>query len=129
RALVLLQQPFRLTRLPGGPDAAPPIDEPVGPRLFLIDLVDTPKLLSEYRFDGNLIDARQVGATVRVVLRSAPRLQFPQLAQATEKQRLTANQQAIDQAGIEAWLPRYVELSGGQRHAGQVSCERVSRPE
>ncbi len=99
-----------------------------GPRLLLVDVSGTPKALGTYAMDGSLVDARQVGSTVRVVLSSSPRLSFPQLENATNEQRLAANRAAIDRAGADVWLPRYQVESGGKVSGGQVPCDAVSRP-
>ncbi|WP_406079478.1 beta-propeller domain-containing protein [Micromonospora sp. NBC_00858] len=100
----------------------------VGPWLIMVDLSGEPKVIGEYRIDGNLVDARQVGTTVRVVVRSAPRLNFPRREGATDGQRAVANREIIDNATADDWLPRYEVTSGGRTSAGRVGCERVSRP-
>ncbi|MBM0255595.1 beta-propeller domain-containing protein [Micromonospora sp. 4G55] len=100
----------------------------VGPQLIMVDLSGAPKIVGEYRIDGSLVDARQVGATVRVVVRSAPRLNFPYRERATDEQRTTANRAIIDNATADDWLPRYESTSGGRTSTGRVGCERVSRP-
>jgi hypothetical protein len=104
------------------------IDDVAGPRLVLVDVSGAPRILSSYAMDGSLVDARQVGATVRVVLRSTPRLNFPQLQNATSQQRLDANRAAIDRAQPSDWLPRYAVTTGGRTTRGSVPCESVSRP-
>ncbi len=104
------------------------IDDVAGPRLVLVDVSGEPRVLSSYAMDGSLVDARQVGATVRVVIRSAPRLNFPQLENATSQQRLDANRAAIDRAQPGDWLPRYAVTSGGKTTGGTVPCDAVSRP-
>ncbi|WP_442933268.1 beta-propeller domain-containing protein [Micromonospora psammae] len=112
----------------GGPRDAPLPDGIVGPRLIMVDLSGAPKIIGEYRIDGDLVDARQVGTTVRVVVRSAPRLNFPYRERATDAQRTAANREIIDNATADDWLPRYEVTSGGRTSAGRVGCERVSRP-
>jgi hypothetical protein len=104
------------------------IDDVAGPRLVLVDVSGAPKILSTYAMDGSLVDARQVGATVRVVVHSTPRLNFPQLQNATSQQRLDANRAAIDQAQPTDWLPRYAVSTGGKTTRGSVPCDAVSRP-
>ncbi|MGN9918488.1 beta-propeller domain-containing protein [Micromonospora palomenae] len=111
----------------GGPDAPTP-DGIVGPQLIMVDLSGAPKIIGEYRIDGDLVDARQVGTTVRVVVRSAPRLNFPYRERATDGQRTAANREIIDNATADDWLPRYEVTAGGRTSAGRVGCERVSRP-
>jgi hypothetical protein len=104
------------------------IDDVAGPRLVLVDVSGAPKILSTYAMDGSLLDARQVGGTVRVVVRSTPRLNLPQLENATSQQRLDANRAAIDQAQPADWLPRYAVTTGGKTTRGSVPCNAVSRP-
>ncbi|MER7892150.1 beta-propeller domain-containing protein [Micromonospora sp. NPDC094482] len=110
------------------PADAPMPDGTVGPRLIMVDLSGAPKVISEYGIDGNLVDARQVGTTVRVVVRSAPRLTFPYQERATDEQRAAANREIIDNATTDDWLPRYEVTSGGRTSTGRVGCDRVSRP-
>jgi Beta propeller domain len=100
-----------------------------GARLLLVDLDGRPAVLSSYAIEGSLIDARQVGSVVRVVISSQPRLDFPaQPEGASNAQRVAANQAVISQAGLDAWLPRYEETSGGITSTGRIACSAVSRP-
>jgi hypothetical protein len=117
------------------PDVAPPdvpdptpVDTPVtGPSLLLVDL-NAPRILSQAQADGSIVDARQVGSTVRVVLRSAPRLSFPTNLQGSDEQRLAANRAVIDAAGIDAWAPRLEVTTAGQTVRSEVGCESITRP-
>ena len=107
----------------------PGLREPAGPLLLLVDLTGGPHLTGQYTVDGDLVDARQVGAEVRVVVHSGPRIIFP--ANATlpnEMLRITANQAAIDRTSIADWLPRYAYDDPSGHHSGQVDCGAVSRP-
>ncbi|MET7748025.1 beta-propeller domain-containing protein [Micromonospora sp. NPDC005367] len=97
-------------------------------RLTLVDLTTTPTVLGSYSIDGTLIDARQTGATARVAIRSAPRLDFRPDPRAGDAERITANRAVIAAAGIDAWLPAYRWTAGQQRHGGRVGCDRLSRP-
>ncbi|MEE6258387.1 beta-propeller domain-containing protein [Plantactinospora sonchi] len=136
RALVLVRQYGIALPDPGvrrGGAEMPPIDENavVGPRLILVDLAGAPKVLGEYRFDGDLVDARQVGSTVRVVARSGPRLTFPLNKgpkPVDERKNLATNRRIVEQAEIGAWLPRYQTIVDGRVTTGRVDCERLSRP-
>lgn len=113
----------------GAPDATPPgQDEIQGPRLVLVDISGSPRVLSEYAIDGGLVDARQVGSTARVVIRSFPRLVFPYLEKATDADRITANRKIIDRAPLETWLPRIETTTGDSTDRVKVSCEAISRP-
>ncbi|MDH6464668.1 hypothetical protein M2302_004869 [Micromonospora sp. A200] len=133
RALVLRRDGWAGMAKPAVPEGGAPADAPmpdsiVGPQLIMVDLSGAPKIIGEYRIDGSLVDARQVGTTVRVVVRSAPRLNFPYRERATDGQRTTANREIIDNATADDWLPRYEVTSGGRTSAGRIGCERVSRP-
>ncbi|MCI4063338.1 beta-propeller domain-containing protein [Micromonospora sp. R77] len=128
RALVLLR--------PGAPEAGPdqagPVrraDRPDGPRLLLVDLTGPPTVVGTYRIRGSLLDARQTGATARVVVRSQPRFSFPYDERRDKTARTAANRAVIAKAGLDAWLPGYEWTDGvGTRHAGRVGCDRLSRP-
>ncbi|WP_091057765.1 beta-propeller domain-containing protein [Micromonospora humi] len=97
-------------------------------RLVLVDLAGAPRIVGDYQVDGHLVDARQVGATTRVVVRSTPRMAFPQPAKGTEAQRIAANRAVIDKVTLDDWLPRYQVREGGRTSSGRVGCDRLSRP-
>ncbi|MEV4754038.1 beta-propeller domain-containing protein [Micromonospora sp. NPDC049559] len=129
RALVLMGGATGVTPvLPRPAGSRPAPGEPGGPRLLLVDLTGKPTLVGTYRIDAALLDARQSGATVRVVVRSALRLDVPDDDRATPGKRAEAERRAIDQAPIDAWLPGYQVSSGGRTTNGRVGCERLSRP-
>ncbi|MFI1196916.1 beta-propeller domain-containing protein [Micromonospora sp. NPDC020750] len=108
-------------------DGRRPADAPTGPRLLLVDLAGRPTLTGTYRIDGSLLDARLTGPTARVVVRSQPRLVFPELGEdATDAQRLAANRAVIARADLDAWLPTYDRTEGGRSDAGRVGCDRLS---
>ncbi|MDG4827709.1 beta-propeller domain-containing protein [Solwaraspora sp. WMMD1047] len=126
RALVLIPPTYGDIRRGGqkpGPDT-----EPARPRLVLVDLAGPPTIVSDYAIDGDLVDARQVGGTARVVVRSAPRLEFPHRPNDDDKERLAANRKVIAAAPLEAWLPGYEVTIGGTTRAGHVGCDRLVRP-
>ncbi|MFI2712260.1 beta-propeller domain-containing protein [Micromonospora sp. NPDC018662] len=125
RALVLL--PARQVTKAAAPKGRLVPDAPQA-RLVLVDLAGAPRILGDYRIDGSMVDARQVGATARVVVRSTPRLAFPTPARGTDAQRTAANRAVVDRATIDDWLPRYEVRAGGRTVAGRVDCDRVSRP-
>lgn len=115
----------------GWPAAARDIARPSGAssaRLMLLDIAGAPKKISEYQVDGGLVDARQVGGTARVVVRSSPRLEFPWREHGTDAQRTAANRRIIDKATAEDWFPAYTVTTGGTTTKGLVGCERYSRP-
>ncbi|HEX3311500.1 MAG TPA: beta-propeller domain-containing protein, partial [Streptosporangiaceae bacterium] len=131
-ANLLLSGDHALLLSGGGPVAgsaggAPP---PVfGSRLLLVGLAGHPQVMSSYRIEGSLLDARQIGSAVRVVIGSQPRLNFPaQPYGTTDAQRVAANQAVIRHAGLDAWLPHYEETSGSVTSTGHISCSAVSRP-
>jgi hypothetical protein len=135
RALVLIPD-FTIYRGgivdgPGRP-VAPGGERAAGPRIVLVDLGGAPRELGTLTFDGGLVDARQVGGTARVVVRSAPRLQFPYQKDGndrrTDEQRTADNRKVIEQSTVEQWLPRYRLDQDGRVTDGQIGCERVSRP-
>jgi uncharacterized secreted protein with C-terminal beta-propeller domain len=100
-----------------------------GPEILLVDLTGTPKVLSTYRTEGEVVDARLSNGTARVVLRTSPRFAFKDIPGITDEgKRIAANQQVVDEATSEAWLPSYEVTTGGSSVKGQVGCDRVSRP-
>jgi hypothetical protein len=107
---------------------APRPGELAGPRLLLVDLTGGPRVLSEYTVDGSLVDARQVGSAVRVVVRSMPRLEFPYQEEGTDADRLRANREIVNSTGIADWLPRFRVTTGGTTNEGQVDCADLTRP-
>ena len=117
------------TDKPVSPDGSRPDTGIVGPTLIMVDLSGPPRTVGQYQIDGSLVDARQVGATARVVVRSTPRLAFPAHPRATDQQRTAANRAIIDRATETAWLPRYrVASADGDTRTGQIGCDRLSRP-
>ena len=134
-ANLLLSGDHALLLTSGGPvagGAAGPGDsaQPVyGSRLLLVDLAGRPSVISSYTIEGSLIDARQIGPAVRVVISSQPRLNFPAPPGSTSNaQRVAANQAVVSHAGLDAWLPQYEETSGGATSTGHIACSAVSRP-
>jgi uncharacterized secreted protein with C-terminal beta-propeller domain len=141
RALVLMQESWWWGGVPepgfrtddGAAPAEPslPTELPIaGPRLLLVELSGAPRVLGEYTIDGALVDARAVGQTARVVVRSGPRLALPELDETlTEVERTAANRRAVQVAPLTDWLPRYQVGTGTETDTGQVDCTAVSRPE
>jgi hypothetical protein len=131
------------TGMAGGPAATPAGTQPgagtaagetdpraaYGPLLLLVDLAGQPRVLSSYRIEGSLVDARQVGSVVRVVTGSVPRIAFPEPAAGASGAALTAaNRAVIAKATVDAWLPHYTSAAGGTTLTGRISCDQVSRP-
>jgi len=124
-ALVLVptsfDRPFLRGVRPGPVDA--------GAQVLLVDLTGAPTVVSRYRGEGSLVDARMTGGTARIVLRSSPRIVFPlDYSVADEKKQIAGNRAAIDDAPDDAWLPRWEVTDRSGTTKGRVDCGRVSRP-
>ncbi|WP_449060455.1 beta-propeller domain-containing protein [Planomonospora algeriensis] len=101
-----------------------------GPRYVLVDLSGEPKAIGSITPNGSHVDARMVGSTVRLVVRSQPALTFPDAGpDATDAERTRRNVEAVKAAPVEAWLPTY-EVTGadGRTEKRTVDCGRVSHP-
>ncbi|WP_157252458.1 beta-propeller domain-containing protein [Nonomuraea typhae] len=97
---------------------------------ILVDLAGEPKVIGTVRPQGEHVDARMVGSTVRIVTRSQPDIKFPQPKdQIGEEQLKKINQEVVRQAPADAWLPK-IEITGadGTVKKDAVACERVSHP-
>lgn len=133
-ANLLLDGDHALVLVDGGSYSAPKgggdASAPVGPRLLLIDLAGTPVVIASYAIDGALVDARQVGHTVHVVVRSAPRIDFPSAYRrfSDDASRLAANRALIAGAELADWLPRIQVTDRGATRAASVPCAAVRRP-
>ncbi|WP_165401271.1 beta-propeller domain-containing protein [Herbihabitans rhizosphaerae] len=129
RALVVTKQPMYRAEpaIRGVPDARPMPTPVQGSTLTLIDLAGTPKTIGTLKLDGSYVDARQVGSTARVVVRSTPRIPFTRPA--SGKSRAEAereNQGILDRSTIQDWLPRYELEAGVDRRQGQlVECANI----
>ena len=134
RALVVIPQSAGGWRPgPPGPQGLPgpagPDGRPDGARFVLVDLVGAGRVLETLMVDGSYLDARQVGAVARVVVRSGPRLRFvhPDGRRSSSAAR-EQNLRVVAQSSIDDWLPRYELQRPGERREGRlVACERVSR--
>ena len=99
--------------------------EIAGPQVLLVNLTGKPSVVSRYRGEGTLVDARMTGSTARIVLRSTPRITFPLEDRAG---RIADNRKAIDDAPDTAWLPRWEVSDRDGTTEGSMDCARVSRP-
>ncbi|MBA3490257.1 MAG: beta-propeller domain-containing protein [Longispora sp.] len=98
--------------------------------LVLVDLSAAPRVLATLTVDGSYLDARQTGSTARIVVRSSPRLTFPNPESSGSQQRqVDANRAVIDRATAADWLPRYHLDVNGRVVDGMVDCGDVHRPE
>ncbi|MGH3716084.1 MAG: beta-propeller domain-containing protein [Micromonosporaceae bacterium] len=143
RALVVLSNPHVRYDgggpVPGAEPAAPGRADPeasapelaiVGVELVQIDLAGTPRIISRMKLDGEYVDARAVGGTVRLVTRSAPRVPFayPDGSHRSEARAQRDNRITLERTTIADWLPRYEIDNGRTVTRGQVGCQAVSRP-
>jgi hypothetical protein len=130
RAMVLFDQGYPLVEVGGGVSSAPVPSPIFGPRLLLVDLsAPTPQVIAQYTMDGALVDARQVGSVVRVVVRSVPRVFFSGPAmEGVSAGGMPVTAPAIGRAGIGSWLPRYQVTARHWSHSGTVGCADIRHP-
>lgn len=104
-------------------------DEPRSTYLF-VDLGGQPTVTGSLRASGSYVDARQVGTTIRLVVRSAPSIHFPVRLPGnyTRADRVAANRRAIGRAPLASWLPRYSISTSGQTTSGGVPCDQINHP-
>lgn len=102
-----------------------------GPRYVLVDLSGEPKVMGSITPNGSHVDARMVGSTVRIVVRSQPEIVFPDLGpKLTEQERTLKNREIVNRAPISAWLPTFETADAkGVGVKGSVKCEQVSHPD
>ncbi|HEY3088900.1 MAG TPA: beta-propeller domain-containing protein [Jatrophihabitantaceae bacterium] len=139
RALVIVSASGMLT--PGGGGAAlsglgaptpggypGPIDN--GTRYVLVDLSGQPRVLGTFTPSGSYVDARLVGSTVRLVVRSQPEIVVPQSSgQVDAKTQLARARAAVQRAPATAWLPEYqVRDADGHTSSRTAACRDVSHP-
>ncbi|WP_066369122.1 beta-propeller domain-containing protein [Herbidospora mongoliensis] len=100
------------------------------PRYVLIDLAGTPKVVGSLApLNAQHVDARMVGTTVRIVVRSEPQVTAPEYdPNMTQQEMLDKVKETYRKAPLDAWLPKYEIESGGQTTPGAVKCENVSHP-
>lgn len=101
-----------------------------GPQYVVVDLAGEPKVLSTISPQGQHVDARMVGSTIRLVTRSQPDIVFPQTRDnVSDDERKRVNAGVVRQAPIDAWLPK-VEITdaAGATKTDAVKCEQVSHP-
>ncbi|WP_329090078.1 beta-propeller domain-containing protein [Streptosporangium sp. NBC_01469] len=101
-----------------------------GPRYVLVDLSGKPKVIGSLTPDGSHVDARMVGSTVRIVVRSQPRIEFPDAGpDLSDNERTRRNAEIVAKAPIEAWLPKYeLTTADGVTSDRTVDCGQVSHP-
>ncbi|MEV6715674.1 beta-propeller domain-containing protein [Lentzea sp. NPDC051208] len=128
RALVVTDNPVPMmepTLPPGRPSFVPQH----GTELVLVDLKGL-KEISSLKTDGFYLDARQIGGTARVVVRSQPRMPWVYPDQTTnEAGSLRRNRDILQSEPITSWLPRYeLDESGAKSSGTLVDCANVSHP-
>jgi uncharacterized secreted protein with C-terminal beta-propeller domain len=102
---------------------------PGGTRVLLVDLAGEPTVISRFEGSGSMVDARQTGSVARVVLRSQPRIVFPDQPNVMdEDKRVAANRKTIDKSDAADWLPSWSVTTGGVTDKGTIGCGQVSRP-
>jgi uncharacterized secreted protein with C-terminal beta-propeller domain len=127
RALVIANSPVPIMekRVPDRPSFAPES----GTELILVDLKAL-KQIASLKTDGFYLDARQIGGTARVVVRSQPRLPWVYPNESiNEAGSLRRNKEILQSEPITSWLPRYELDQNGARSSGTlVDCANVSHP-
>ena len=102
-----------------------------GPRYVLVDLSGAPKVIGSLTPNGAHVDARMVGSTVRIVVRSQPEINFPDRPgpDLSENERTRRNMDVVAKTPIEAWLPTFeVTAADGTTSKKSVGCEQISHP-
>ncbi|MEV7005569.1 beta-propeller domain-containing protein [Streptosporangium sp. NPDC051022] len=101
-----------------------------GPRYVLVDLSGSPKVIGSITPNGSHVDARMIGSTVRIVVRSQPEIAFPDLGgDLPDNERTRRNMEVVKKASLDAWLPKFeVTDAKGTTTTGKVACEQVSHP-
>jgi len=115
------------------PDRSPPVKpmpSEYGSQLVLVDLTGAGTVLGTLSVDGGYLDARQVGAVARVVVRSEPRLGFAYPDdRKSPAAALRDNRSVVAKSTIADWLPRYELTAGGRTTSGRLTdCASVSHP-
>ena len=102
---------------------------PDGARLVLVDLTGSGRVLETLTVDGAYLDARQVGAVARVVVRSGPRLRFVQPdGRRSDAAARRQNRRVVEESSIDDWLPRYELEQRRRAPAGAARRLRAGQP-
>ncbi|WTW98106.1 beta-propeller domain-containing protein [Streptomycetaceae bacterium NBC_01309] len=131
RALVIMPNDKVAYDMPTGSESSSSsrIAPPMQSKLVLVDLSGSqPKILGELAVDGSYVDARQIGGTARVVIRSYPRGPAIDLPGGDDyKSKYT---KAVGKTTVDDWLPGYTLKTGDRTNSGRlVECGNVSRPD
>jgi hypothetical protein len=133
RALVIVSSNVTEVMYDGATKPVPPGQRPpgelTGPKLLLVELDGGPRILGSLMVDGGYLDARQIGAVARVVVRSSPRLDYKYPTGPSDEKRIEQENRAlIARSTAEDWLPRFTLQSGGSSTQGRVGCDQVVHP-
>ncbi|WP_253879087.1 beta-propeller domain-containing protein [Actinomadura rupiterrae] len=121
------------------PDRGPAVRR-VQTTLTLVDLTGVPKAIGTMTVNGSYVDARQTGSTVRLVVRSAPRMIIPFRPRENMPQHLprttmpdspstSPSQEPTPQPKLDDWLPSAtVSVPGAPSRTYQEPCDQVKRP-
>ncbi|WP_255271444.1 beta-propeller domain-containing protein [Actinomadura madurae] len=93
-------------------------------RLTLVDVAGAPKIIGSMTSTADYLDARQSGSTVRVVVQSRPRIDFPGRGDADKA--TSENRNAVWAAPLEAWLPAFE--TDAARPTGRRATRSAARP-
>lgn len=109
-----------------GPLAMGPMRPGSGDRTtaLFVDLSGQPTVTGSLRADGGYLAARLVDGTVRMVVTSAPTINFPQRNHPSKAR----NQAIVRSAPLSAWQPSYTITDGGSTSRHQVPCQDISHP-
>ncbi|SDJ02774.1 Beta propeller domain-containing protein [Frankineae bacterium MT45] len=94
---------------------------------LFVDLSAAPKVSGLLRASGDFLDARMVGSTVRLVVKSQPVLSFAPYNGGTAAS-LAANRKVIEDAPLSTWIPQYSLTLGSQTTEHTVPCSQISHP-
>ncbi|HEX7306544.1 beta-propeller domain-containing protein [Lentzea sp.] len=128
RALVVADSPVPIAE-PAPPPGRPSFAPRSGTDLVLVDLKGL-KEISSLKTEGSYLDARQIGGTARVVVRSQPDIPWVYPDRTTnEAGSLRRNREILQNEPISSWLPRYELSQNGVKSSGTlVGCADISHP-
>lgn len=134
RALVIssrtLMPPPGVVRPRGMPDTTPVVPR-VRTTLTLVDLTGVPKPIGTMTVNGSYVDARQTGGTIRLVVRSTPRVFRPLETPPNPTEIPTPKPTGAPspRPSLDDWLPTAtVTAPGIPARQYQEPCDQVKRP-